>query len=133
MILLDTHTLIWLVEGNKKLGKQALAKIDKALQQQQLFVASISFWETAMLITKNRLELHEPVQRWRKNLITVGLKEFVLNGEIAIHAAELDQFHGDPADRIIVATAIYNSCSLCTADQKILCWNSPLIRIDATK
>jgi PIN domain nuclease of toxin-antitoxin system len=131
MIILDTHVLVWLDEGNSKLGKSALQKIDRSLPSGELGVATISFWEVAMLVNKGRIDMHTDLSIWRSELINAGLKEIPLLGTTAIRSAELNSFHGDPADRIIVATAIENSATLITADKKILSWEGSLHVLDA--
>ena len=131
MVLLDTHVLIWLVEGNPRLGSVALKEINRALADGLLAVASISFWETAMLIEKGRLEFNIELDVWRHDLLQNGLKEISLSGAAAIRAGQLKGFHGDPADRIIVATAMENSAALVTADKKILTWDQLHQKIDA--
>jgi PIN domain nuclease of toxin-antitoxin system len=133
MMLLDTHALIWLDEGSHRLGKESLSLIDLSLQSNELSVASISFWEVAMLIEKGRLEMQMTAEIWRQNLIDNGLQEISLTGNIAIQAALLKDFHGDPADRIIVATALHATATLCTADKQILSWKQNLLRLDAQK
>jgi PIN domain nuclease of toxin-antitoxin system len=52
-------------------------------------------------------------------------------GEIGIAAAQLQDLHGDPADRIILATALHHRATLVTADQRLLAWTGPLERHDA--
>lgn len=131
MILLDTHALVWLDEGNERLGKKSLALIDNALKSGELFVSAISFWEVAMLVEKGRLEMQMEVDLWRQSLVNNGLQEAVLTGKTAIRSALLVDFHGDPADRMIVATAIHLAASLCTADEQILLWQQKLVRVDA--
>ena len=69
----------------------------------------------------------------RKELIESGLIEMTIDGEIGISAAALDSFHGDPADRIITATAYINGLVLLTADQQILQWNNQCALQDARK
>jgi PIN domain nuclease of toxin-antitoxin system len=133
MMLLDTHALIWLDEGSHRLGKESLSLIDLSLQSNELSVASISFWEVAMLIVKGRLEMQMTAEIWRQDLIDNGLQEISLTGNIAIQAALLKDFHGDPADRIIVATALHATATLCTADKQILSWKQNLLRLDAQK
>ena len=86
-----------------------------------------------MLIEKGRLEMRSEVELWRQSLIDNGLQEISLTGNIAIRSALLENFHGDPADRMIVATAIHMSSTLCTADEKILSWEQSLQRLDARK
>ena len=132
MILLDTHALVWLSEGSHKLGDESVRLIDNALKLNNLFVSSISFWEVAMLVEKERIDLLLKMDLWRKSLIDNGLQEIVISGDIAIESASLTNFHGDPADRMIVATALSSAMTLCTADQKILNWQSNLLRINAT-
>ena len=122
MILLDTHALVWLDEGSERLGADAVAMADKALARGELGVSAISFWEVAMLVSKQRLEIKIPIHLWRRNLLESGLLEIPVSGTIGIQAAGLENFHGDPADRIITATALEASATLITSDKKMLAW-----------
>lgn len=131
MILLDTHALVWLSEGSSKLGKKSLVLIDEALQNNELFISTVSFWEVAMLIEKGRLTMDFSVSQWRLKLLKHDIQEIPLSGEVAIGSAQLINFHGDPADRMIVTTAIKSVMKLCTADQKILDWEDEVLRINA--
>lgn len=131
MLLLDTHALVWLDEGSQRLGRNALKVIDDALAKDELYISPISFWEVAMLCEKQRLDLSMELSKWRIELLQSGLREVPLNGNTAIVAGQLTDFHGDPADRIIVATALDNSAAMVTADARILGWNGPLYKIDA--
>lgn len=123
MLLLDTHVLVWLDEGNPRLGKIALRTIVESLSIGQLAVATISFWEVAMLMEKQRLTMQTELDVWRSELLQTGLLEIPLRGSVAIRAGQLQMFHGDPADRLIIATAIENGATLVTADEKILSWD----------
>jgi PIN domain nuclease of toxin-antitoxin system len=130
-MLLDTHVLVWLDEGSQRLGNQSLSSIDAALKDGELGVSVISFWEVAMLVNKGRLKIQMDLQLWRRSLLESGLQEIPLTGELAIYSALVDDFHGDPADRMIVATAQHLNAELVTADEKILSWKHELLRIDA--
>lgn len=130
-VLLDTHTLIWLMEGNPRLGERSHQFIDPPAGSQDVFVSAISFWETAMLATRNRVALSRSVDLWRANVLALGIRELAIQGDTAISATQLENFHADPADRFIVATAIRYSLTLVTADEKILAWSGPLARQDA--
>ena len=132
MLVLDTHALVWLDEGNPRLGAKALQTINKALASGQLCVASISFWEIAMLVRKKRLDIQIELDVWRIELLQNGLREIPLEGSSALRAGQLQGFHGDPADRMIVATALENSATLMTADKKILDWDKLHQKIDAS-
>ena len=131
MLLLDTHVLIWLDEGSARLGSAAIKRIDESLAGGQLGVATISFWETAMLVEKGRLAMQIELDIWRRELLKAGIIEIPLDGASAIRAGQLKSFHGDPADRMIVAAAIENSAELMTADEKILSWRRFYQTIDA--
>ena len=130
MILLDTHAAIWLAI-DQGLGKQSQRIADKALADDRLAISAISFWELAMLIAKRRLRAVKSANEQRMKLLAAGIRELPLTGEIAILAAELEDLHGDPADRIIAATAIAHDAMLMTADANLLRWRHRLKRQDA--
>ena len=129
MILLDTHAAIWLTI--EKLGKQSRRIADKALAVDELAISTFSFWELAMLTSKGRLRALESAGKLRDQLLALGLRELPVTGEIAILGAELEGLHGDPADRIIAATAIRHDATLITADDKLLRWQHQMKRQDA--
>ena len=130
MILLDTHAAIWLAI-DQGLGKRSQRIADKALAEDRLAISAISFWELAMLIAKRRLRAVKSANEQRMKLLAAGIRELPLTGEIAILAAELENLHGDPADRIIAATAIAHDAMLMTADANLLRWRHRLKRQDA--
>lgn len=133
MLLLDTHVLVWLDEGSPRLGPKALQTINQALVAGQLGVAAISFWEIAMLARKERLSICIELDVWHRELLQNGLREIPLDGSTAFRAGQLPNFHGDPADRMIVATALEHSATLVTADQKILEWDKLQQKINASR
>ena len=131
MILLDTHALVWLDADAADLGREAAASIDREFADGGVWVSAISFWEIGMLVGKGRLTITRPLATWREELLTAGLREWPVDGSIALQAAELAQFQGDPADRLIVATARAMGAELVTADRRILEWSGSLRTIDA--
>ena len=130
MILADTHALLWLWTGETRLGRGARRVIDDALGDRELAVSAITFWEVAMLRAKGRLDFPEDVGLWRRELLGQGLVEIPVDGEIGIRANTFADIHGDPADRIIIATALEGH-TLVTGDQRILDWPGHLNRLDA--
>ena len=130
MILLDTHTVLWLRAGDPKLGPVAHAEIQRAWESDAVGLSAISFWEIAMLQDKARIRYPEDVKQWRQEQLGQGLIEIPVDGEIGIRAYDLARFHADPADRIIVATALQGH-RLVTADERILGWPGSLNRLDA--
>ena len=104
--------------------------LDDALRHQEIAVSAITFWEVAMLKSKGRLGFPEDVGLWRREVLGQGVAEIPVDGEIGIRANALPDFHSDPADRIIVATALGGHLLL-TADDRILGWSGTLNRLDA--
>ncbi len=131
MIILDTHVLIWLDQAVSALGDNARQRANEALREEALAIATISFWEIATLCRRGRLRIGQPIAIWRRSLFDLGLQEVPLDGEVAIFAGELEDLHGDPADRIVIATSILSNATLLTADQSLLDWRGSLKRLDA--
>ena len=113
------------------LGKQSQRIADKALADDRLALSAFSFWELGMLIAKRRLRAVKSAGELRAKLLAAGIRELPLTGEIAILAAELEELNGDPADRIIAATAIAHDATLMTADNRLLQWRHRLKRQNA--
>ena len=130
MILLDTHVILWLRTGNERLGPLARREIDRAWQSGELAVSSISFWEVAMLKSKGRISFQENLEQWRRVQLEQGMVEIPVDGKTGLRAAGLTDFHPDPADRLIVATALEGH-RLVTADKHILDWSGELDRLTA--
>ena len=130
-LVLDTHSLVWLVEGDPRLGRQARLSAQASLQADRLSVSAISFWEIAMLVRSGRLGLAMAVAEWHRRTLDLGIIEAPVTGQIGILAGELDGLPGDPADRIITATALLQGHTLLTADQRILGWSGAVLRLDA--
>jgi len=131
VILLDTHVLVWLDEANPRLGAGAIERINVAFHNGETMVSAISFWEVSMLVKKKRIKLDLDLSVWRNDFIEQGLIELPVTGDIGIQAVGLDSFHGDPADRLIAATALKHSLTLVTADQRLLNYHLATARLDA--
>ena len=130
MILLDTHVLLWYERGDRRLGAQARRVFESALQDGDVAVSAISFWEVGMQIQKGRLVLSLDLDAWRRDILDQGLVEIPVDGIISARAGLLADIHGDPADRLIVSTALEGH-QLLTADERILDWPGDLSRTDA--
>ena len=130
MILLDTHVLLWLRSGDRRLGAGARSEIERAWRAGEVCVSAISFWEVALLKVKGRIRFPEDVAQWRREQLEQGVIEVAVDGEIGIRAANLPDFVADPADRLIVATAL-GGHRLVTADRRLVDWPGPLRRLDA--
>ena len=127
---MDTHTLLWLRYGDSRLGNDARRESELAWRNTDAAVSAFTFWEVSLLVTKGRERFPENVSNWRRDLLGQGLIEIPVDGDIGIRANALADFHFDPADRIIVATAL-GGHRLVTADERILSWGGSLDRLDA--
>jgi PIN domain nuclease of toxin-antitoxin system len=122
-LLLDTHVWVWLMTGTEdKLSLTTLERIDQASRAGHLKVSAISVWEVAMLEARGRIKLNQDCLQWvRRALSQPGTELVPLSPEIAVSSTRLPaDFHGDPADRILVATARERALTLVTQDAKIL-------------
>ena len=130
-VLLDTNALIWLLLDIHRLGPETRQLADSALFDSELLVSAFSFWEVSMLMQKNRMDIEQDMSEWRDAVLDMGVREISLSGDIGILSTELDGLPADPADRIIVATALAREATLVTADARILDWRGTLDRHDA--
>ena len=121
MIVLDTHIWVWWVHGVEKLEDSQSAAI-QANESDVIGVSAISCWEVAKLVELDRLKLPRPLEEWLDLALHYpGVRLMELSPEIATASTRLPgRFHRDPADQIIVATALVNNCLLVTSDDKIL-------------
>lgn len=123
MILLDTHVLLWWVNGDSQLSSQAKAAIEReqASDEGQILVSAISAWEIAMLVEKGRLTLTMSVDDWLDTVSEIDGVRFVsVDVAVSIQSTRLPgEFHKDPADRMIVSLARHLNVPLVTADEKI--------------
>jgi PIN domain nuclease of toxin-antitoxin system len=124
VILLDTHVVLWAVTDDKRLGPASRKLIASKNRSDPYFVSSITAWEISLLVSRSRLQLGETAKNWFANAmkqpawLSIGL-----DTETAIESANLpDEFHNDPADRFLVATARINGFALLTANQAILAY-----------
>jgi len=124
-LLLDTHCWIWLKSARREeFSPGGWAAVNEAGEQGALLVSVISIWEIGMLEAKGRIELSMPADEWVKRaLATPGLALAPLTPEIALDGSRLPgQLHGDPADRILVATARRMGARILTKDQRLIAY-----------
>jgi len=128
VIVLDTHAWIWFVSNPEKLSRAAKKAIEASLEKREIFVSSISAWEVALLVDKGRLKLTMEVVEWTEKSEKLPFLTFVpVDNAIVVKSVGLPgPLHQDPADRIIIATAISIGAMVVTKDEKIL--NYPHVR-----
>jgi len=117
-ILLDTHVWIWFsVSQDRSLSPAAKKALRSA---SEMWISAISCWELAKLVEKNRIGFSIPVLNWiRQSLLEKDVRIADLSPEVAVESTRLQDFHQDPADQIIVATARVLGMPLITSDRRI--------------
>jgi len=119
LIVLDTHAWIWLIKEPLRLGRAARKEIERA---ERIIISTISCYEVAWLERRGRVRLDRATDAWiARASVEAGARPEEVSTEIAVKAAQLDQqrFPGDPADRIIYATAVHHRAKLITRDAAI--------------
>ena len=122
-LLLDTHIVLWLDSGDDHLRVSTRALIDDCWRNSgTIFLSAVTAWEIALLVDTGRIELDVPVDTWiNRFLERPGLKAVPLSLHAASHAYQLHHLERrDPADRLLIATAIELACPLVTYDDHIV-------------
>jgi PIN domain nuclease of toxin-antitoxin system len=123
LIVLDTHVWLWSVDAPQRLSTPARRAIERA---DRIGVPTMSVMELAGLVQRGRLELDVPVRAWvRDALARDRVEPLQLTTEVALDAAQLS-FEGDPADRIIYATARAADAQLVTRDARLRAFDPEL-------
>ena len=119
-ILLDTHVWLWSQQSQEQFGPEARSMILN--EDNALFVSSISSLEIGRLVWRERLTLAGQLRTWvSETLNKLKAETIPVTHDISLAAYELPgEFHRDPADRILVATAVVHNLTLMTADNRIL-------------
>jgi PIN domain nuclease of toxin-antitoxin system len=122
-VLLDTYVLVWLVGGDTQLSARARRQIAAATT---VWVSAITPWEIGMLVAKGRLTLAQDPLEWLDAVLALpGIRLAGLEPAIAVASSRLPgDLPGDPADRIIAATARHLDAKLVTADEKLLAYGA---------
>lgn len=122
MVLLDTHIWLWWLLGDGPLSPKERQSLDNLAAQRSLAVSWVSVWETEMLERKQRVTLQPNFAEWIAMATHPDICLLLpADTEVVLAQRRLpDSFHGDPADRLITATALLAEMELATADSRII-------------
>jgi PIN domain nuclease of toxin-antitoxin system len=122
MVLLDTHIWLWWLLGDGPLSKKERDALDHLAESSEIALSSVSIWETEMLNRKNRIQLLPDLETWLSEATHPSFCTVLpVDTELVIAQRMLPEyFHGDPADRLIVTTAMMADVPLATYDSRIL-------------
>lgn len=119
-IICDTHALLFWADAPNRLGVLARAAIEQGIRDKNLACSDISLWEIAMLFAKGRLRQDVDAVRYMDDIIVaMALEVLAVTPAIAVLAQSAIIPHGDPADRLIAATALHHKASLITIDKNL--------------
>jgi PIN domain nuclease of toxin-antitoxin system len=120
-VVLDTHILIFWVNDDETLSAKQSQILNGASADNPLFISDISLWEISTLYSLRRISLDRPLRDWLERAASPPLVQRVgISPAIASEIAVMpDSFHRDPADRILVATAVVLGATLMTNDLRI--------------
>lgn len=122
-LLLDTHVVLWLDSGDDRLLASTRALIDNCWQNSgTILLSAITVWEIALLVDTGRIDLDLPVTAWTERFLDrPGIEAVPLGYQAASRSYQLHHLeHRDPADRLLIATAIELACPLVTYDERIV-------------
>lgn len=119
MILLDTHALLWWALDPEKLSKEATTRCHR-MEHTGGFASSISIWELGVKAGRGQLDMGCSIEEFVRRLMRTGVVELVpVTTEVWLGSLRLDWTHRDPADRVIVATALGLGLQVLSKDQAI--------------
>jgi len=120
-VLLDTHIWLWWLTGAPALKPRERSALDALASHTLPCIAAISLWEAKLLVARGRIRLDEPFAPWLAKLCAPDVVRILaLDLAVVVHLHQLPaRFHGDPADRMIVATAQAHALLLATHDASI--------------
>jgi len=125
MVLLDTHTWIWSVDGDgRRIGRRTRSLLSRAELHDQIRVSPVTLFELAALHTSGRLRLSRPAEGWiRESLTAAGVRLAELTPAIAVDAGGIPRTAlPDPLDRLLVTTARQLEATFLTSDAQILAY-----------
>lgn len=120
-LLLDTHAVVWFLEGSDELRSEARGAIESA---ERVYVSSATIWEMAVKVARGRLEAPS---NFTDRLLDLGMLQLALEWEHARVAGGLPLHHRDPFDRMLVAQAIVERLTIVTRDEDIARYPVPVI------
>ena len=123
-LLLDTNVLLRLAIDSTEISESFKEEVESGLADGDIAVSTVTFVGTTRLHRHGRIDLGCHPAVWRRERLRSGLREIPIDGDIAVESVLLMNtgFHNDPADQLIVATAMLAGMRLATTDRQIVGW-----------
>jgi len=123
--LLDTHTALWLFEGNEKLPQRVQDIIYYA--ENEIYISVVSAWEVAIKVSLNKLDFTGGVAIFLSEIEANNIKLLVVKSDYVKTVEKLSFIHRDPFDRLIISTALAENLTIITIDENIQKYDVPWI------
>jgi len=120
-LLLDTHTLIWFLEGDVNLSTVAKEQIENPANTS--FVSLATFWEIAIKVNINKLEMQIAIQDLKQLIWKNGMEVLPITIEDTFFVSQLPFYHKDPFDRLLIAQAVNGNILLLSRDEAMQLYN----------
>ncbi len=120
-LFLDTHTLIWFLEGDATLSTNAKELIENP--ENTNFVSVATFWEMAIKVSLKKLEMQISIQNLKKLIWENGIEVLPITIENTLFISQLPFHHKDPFDRLLIAQAVNENMTLVSKDEAMLLYN----------
>lgn len=115
ILVLDSHIWVWWVEGISRLPKLLADRIETGAEG--LAISSVSVYEVSLQVQRGRIAIGLPLDEWlHEATVESSVSILEVNSSIARQAALLPLHHGDPLDRVIIATTLYHDTYLASVD-----------------
>jgi len=119
-MLLDTHVWIWWLSGGGNLSAAEYEAIELSAETESPKLSAISLWEVQMLYSLRRLSFHLPFESWLLEATSPDVVRVLpIDMPVILELNRMPPMHGDPADRLVVATARAHDLPLATRDRRI--------------
>lgn len=119
--ILDTHTLIWFLEGNDSLSKTARNIIEETESPKYASIASI--WEIAIKVSLEKLKLARAIETFLFELSQTDITSLPVKLSHTLRLSKLEFFHKDPFDRLIIAQSLEEGFEVLTRDPNFPAYN----------
>ena len=123
--LLDTHTLIWLIEASSKVSSDIKVKLK--FPGNQIYLSSVSLWEIAIKSSLGKLELKSPFSKLLSDLNSTNITILQIENDYLEKLTTLPLIHKDPFDRLLISTALVEGMTIITTDENIQKYTVPWI------
>ena len=125
-VLLDTHILLWCLQGSRKLPTKVVDIVQSA---EEVYASVASLWEIAIKLSLGKLEMEIDFAELDKAIVGSGYEHLPVEAAHTVQLVELPHLHRDPFDRMLIAQSIVEPLRLITSDPQVARYGSTIIKV----